>query len=315
LATYEDEESSMQRSVFVPAYAKINLTLAVLGKREDGYHDLASVMQTISLYDTLRLTPNRSGQLTVQTDSPDLNTPDNLALRAAMALREAVGDKLLGAEIELLKAIPSPGGLGGGSSDAASVLLALNALWDARLPHERLAQLAASLGSDAPYFLSGGTALIEGRGERVIPLLDAPPLWLVLVRPPVAVPTAAVYHALSPAEYASAEDSRAIILSIKLGEPLPLERLSNSLEAPVMRDYPQIAATRDALLASGAPLVRMSGSGPTLFAPFGALDGASRVYAEAQSRGLRCWLCHFVVRSTCEGAIRDLQADGTHTGA
>ncbi len=159
----------MQHSVFVPAYAKINLTLAVLGKREDGYHDLSSVMQTISLHDTLRLTPNRSGQITAHADSPELNTPDNLALRAALALREAVGDESLGAEIELLKAIPSPGGLGGGSSDAASVLLALNTLWQTRLPHERLVELAAMLGSDVPYFLSGGTALIAGRGEHVSP--------------------------------------------------------------------------------------------------------------------------------------------------
>jgi 4-diphosphocytidyl-2-C-methyl-D-erythritol kinase len=261
-------------------------------------------MQTISLHDTLRLTSNRSRQITVHADNPELNTPDNLALRAAMALRAAAGDASLGAEIELLKAIPSPGGVGGGSSDAASVLLALDTLWETRLPHERLTELAAALGSDVPYFLSGGTALIEGRGEHVIPLLDAPPLWLLLARPPVAVSTAAVYRALSPTEYATAEDSRAIILAIKLGEPLPLEHLSNSLEAPVMRDYPQIAATRDALRACGAPFVRMSGSGPTLYAPFGALDDASRVYAEAHSRGLECWLCHFVSRSTCEGAFR-----------
>src|SRR6516164_1857504 len=145
----------MQRCLFVPAYAKINLTLAVLGKRADGYHDLSSVMQTISLHDTLRLAPNHSGQITVRADRPALNTPDNLALRAAMALREAVGDASLGVEIELLKAIPSPGGLGGGSSDAASVLRALNALWGARLSHERLTELASTLGSDVPYFLTG----------------------------------------------------------------------------------------------------------------------------------------------------------------
>jgi 4-diphosphocytidyl-2-C-methyl-D-erythritol kinase len=296
----------MERSVFVPAYAKINLTLAVLGKRADGYHDLSSVMQTISLHDTLRLTPNRSGQITARSDSAELNTPDNLALRAALALREAAGDESLGAEIELLKAIPSPGGLGGGSSDAASVLLALNALWQTRLPHERLTELAAMLGSDVPYFFSGGTALIAGRGEHVTPLPDAQPLWLVLARSPVVVSTAAVYRALSPADYATAGDSEAIVQAIQQGEPLPLDRLSNSLEAPVLRDYPEIAATCGALVASGAPLVRMSGSGPTLYAPFGALDDASRVYAEAQSRGLECWLCHFVSRSTCEGAFRDL---------
>jgi 4-diphosphocytidyl-2-C-methyl-D-erythritol kinase len=296
----------MERSVFVPAYAKINLTLAVLGKRADGYHDLSSVMQTISLHDTLRLTPNRAGQITARSDSAELNTPDNLALRAAMALRETAGDASLGAEIELLKAIPSPGGLGGGSSDAASVLLALDALWQTRLPHERLAELAATLGSDVPYFLSGGAALIAGRGEHVAPLPDAQSLWLVLARPPVNVSTAAVYRALSPANYATTEDTEAIVQAIQQGEPLPLEHLSNSLEAPVMRDYPQIAATRDALLASGAPLVRMSGSGPTLYTPFGALEDASRVYTESRSRGLECWLCHFVSRSTYESALHAL---------
>lgn len=294
----------MERSVFVPAYAKINLTLAVLGKRADGYHDLASVMQTISLHDTLRMTPNRSGSVSAQSDSTELNTPDNLALRAALALREAAGDESLGAEIELLKTIPSPGGLGGGSSDAATVLLALNALWGTHLPHERLTELAAALGSDVPYFLSGGTALIAGRGERVIPLPDAQPLWLVLARPPVAVSTAAVYRALSPADYATGDDTDALVQAIQQGAPLPLDRLSNSLEAPVLRDHPQIAATRDALLASGAPRVRMSGSGPTLYAPFGALEEASRVYAEAQSRGLACWLCHFVSRAACASAFQ-----------
>jgi 4-diphosphocytidyl-2-C-methyl-D-erythritol kinase len=157
-----------------------------------------------------------------------------------------------------------------------------------------------------PYFLSGGTALIAGRGERVAPLPDAQPLWLVLARPPIAVSTAAVYRALSPQDYATSDDTDTIVQAIQQGEPLPLDRLSNSLEAPVMRDYPEIAATRDALLAAGAPLVRMSGSGPTLYVPFGALDDASRVYAEAQSRGLESWLCHCVSRSTCEDAFRDL---------
>jgi 4-diphosphocytidyl-2-C-methyl-D-erythritol kinase len=296
----------MQRSVFVPAYAKINLTLAVLGKREDGYHDLSSVMQTISLHDTLRLTPNRSGQITARSDSPELNTPDNLALRSALALRGAATDETLGAEIELLKAIPSPGGLGGGSSDAASVLLALNALWGTRLSSKRLLELAATLGSDVPYFLSGGTALIGGRGDHVIPLPDAQPLWLVLARPPVDVSTAAVYRALSSQDYATAEGTDAIVQAIQEVQSLPLERLSNSLEAPVMRDYPEIVATRDALLAAGAALVRMSGSGPTLYAPFDALEDASRVYTESRSRGLVCWLCHFVSRSTCASAVRDL---------
>jgi 4-diphosphocytidyl-2-C-methyl-D-erythritol kinase len=291
----------MERSVFVPAYAKINLTLAVLGQRADGYHDLVSVMQTISLRDTLRLTPNRSGQITARSDNPELNTPNNLALRAARALRDEVGDATLGVEIELLKAIPSPGGLGGGSSDAACVLLALNALWASHVSIVRLERLGANLGSDVPFFIHGGAALIEGRGERVTPLPDAQPLWLVLAKSPVSVSTAAVFRALSPADYAPADDARALMEAIRDGRPLPLASLRNTLEAPVLRAYPEIATTRDALLAAGAPIVRMSGSGPTLYALFGALEDASRVYTEARRRGLECSLCHFISRSAYEG--------------
>jgi 4-diphosphocytidyl-2-C-methyl-D-erythritol kinase len=296
----------MERSVFIPAYAKVNLTLAVLGKRADGYHNISSVMQVISLHDTLRLTPNRSGQITIHSDSPTLNTPDNLALRAALALREVAGDAALGVEIELRKAIPSPGGLGGGSSDAASVLLVLNALWEMRLSQERLTQIAATLGSDVPYFLTGGTALIGGRGEQVAPLPDAQPLWLVLARPPVSVSTAAVYRALAPVDYATSDDTEAVVQAIQRGDPLPLDRLSNSLEAPVLSDYPEIATACEAVLTAGAPFVRMSGSGPTLYAPFGALEDASRVYAESRARGLSCWLCHFVSRTAYDGFIHAL---------
>jgi 4-diphosphocytidyl-2-C-methyl-D-erythritol kinase len=306
LALDKGGDASMERGVFIPAYAKVNLTLAILGKREDGYHNLSSVMQTISLHDTLRLTPNRAGQIIVRVDAPELNTPDNLALRAALALRAVAGDEALGVAIELLKAVPSPGGLGGGSSDAASVLLALNTLWETRLPQEPLTQIAATLGSDVPYFLTGGTALIGGRGEHVTPLADAQPLWLVLARPPVSVSTAAVYRALAPTDYATSDNTDAIVQAIQQGEPLPMERLANTLEAPVLRDYPEIATIRDALLAAGAPFVRMSGSGPTLYASFGALEDASRVYAESRARGLNSWFCYFVSRSAYEGVFHAL---------
>ena len=165
-----------------------------------------------------------------------------------MALRDATRDEALGAEIELLKAIPSPGGLGGGSSDAASVLLALNALWETQVPLERLAQLAAALGSDVPYFLSGGTALIAGRGEYVTPLPDAQSLWLVLARPPIAVSTAAVYRALSPADYATSDDTDAIVQAIQQGRaatvrsPLQLARSAGAARLSRDRHDPRCAA-------------------------------------------------------------------------
>ncbi|MBF6589746.1 MAG: 4-(cytidine 5'-diphospho)-2-C-methyl-D-erythritol kinase [Ktedonobacterales bacterium] len=159
-------------SIFVPAYAKINLTLSVLGRRDDGYHALASVMQTISLHDTLRITPNASGACVCETDVPALQSPDNLALRAAWLLAATAADGTPGVAIELRKEIPAQGGLGGGSGDAATVLVALNALWRTHHPQAELERLGATLGSDVPFFVRGGTCLIEGRGERVTPLPD-----------------------------------------------------------------------------------------------------------------------------------------------
>jgi len=156
------------------AYAKINLTLEVTGKRPDGYHELVSIMQTISVADELSL--SRASDLTLDCDQPELAGEDNLVLRAA---------RLLGAggHFELRKRIPVAAGLGGGSSDAALALRLLDTVHHLHLTPEQLLDAAAKLGSDVPFFLHGGTALIEGRGERVRPLADLPQHWLVLVNP------------------------------------------------------------------------------------------------------------------------------------
>jgi 4-diphosphocytidyl-2-C-methyl-D-erythritol kinase len=287
---------SSERATTVRAYAKVNLTLAVLGKRADGYHNLASVMRTVSLRDTLLLAPTRDGVITCETDVPALNSADNLALRAAELLRVELGDAALGARIELRKGVPIQGGMGGGSGDAGSVLLALNRLWDANLPDERLAALAARLGSDVPFFIHGGMARIAGRGEIVTPLPDAEPLWLALAKPPVSISTAAVFRRLTPDDYGTAEDTDAIERAIRAGAPLPFERLTNSLEPVVLAAYPEVRATRDALLAMGAPLVRISGSGPTLFAPFRERSEATAIVERAGALGIEAWLCRTIGR-------------------
>ncbi len=284
-------------SYFVSAFAKVNLTLAVLGKRPDGYHDLASVMQTISLADTVRIMPTLTGNIICETDVRELQTPENLAYRAARLLRETAGGEILGALIELHKAIPAQGGLGGGSSDAATVLSTLNYLWKTGLSDTRLLKLGAALGSDVPFFVVGGTALIGGRGEYVTPLPDAEPLWLVLAKPPVSVSTASVFRALTPVDYAPRDLSDRLTDAIRAGEALPFELLTNSLEEHVFAAYPEVAMTRDALLVCGAPIVRMSGSGPSLYAPFRELNEASGVYRRALEHGLDVWLCHTVARS------------------
>lgn len=285
---------------FHPAYAKINYTLDVLGRRDDGYHRLASVMQTIALHDTLALRARDDGAIGLVCDDPALDTPDNLALRAAHLLRERAARALPGVTIELHKHIPAQAGLGGGSSDAATALAALDAYWGLQLSPDALRELGARLGSDVPFFLPGGTALIGGRGEVVEPLPPAEPLWIVLAKPPIGLATAAVFRALTPDDFTGDDDSAALAAAIRAGKPLPFERLSNALERGVAAAYPEVAAALDALRAAGAPIARMSGSGPTVYAPFRDLAAAAEVHQRMRTAGFAAWLTHTVAapRST-----------------
>jgi 4-diphosphocytidyl-2-C-methyl-D-erythritol kinase len=289
--------------VFVPAFAKINLTLDVLRKREDGYHDLSSVMQTIALCDTLALRLRSDDEIECLCDVPELQNDQNLALRAAYLMR-AVRQAASGVTIELAKGIPVQAGLGGGSSDAAGVLVALNALWRLGYDNQRLEQLAAALGSDAPFFIGGGAALITGRGETVTPLPDAEPLWILLAKPALGIATPAVFGALTSVEWSGGEDTEAVTAAIHAGEPLPLERLSNALEPGVLRAFPEVAAARHALLDAGAPIVRLSGSGPTLFAPFRRLTEAAAVARRVSVAGLSLWVTRSITRAEVVRAQR-----------
>lgn len=288
-------ETTWTRAIIVPAYAKINLTLEVLGRRTDGYHDLVSVMQTIALHDMIGLRPAPAGSYTLDCDDPALAGDDNLVLRAARLLAGTLDPPpTTGAAIELRKAIPAQAGLGGGSSDAACVLGMLYRMWDGHLSGEHLCELAAQLGSDVPFFLGGGTALVRGRGEHIAGLPDGEPLWLVLLKPPVAVSTAAAFKALTPDDYGDGSASDAVAGALRAGQPLPLDRLANSFEPSVLRDYPAAARARDAFHAAGAPFVRLSGSGPTLYAPFRELLPATAVYQRLRAEGHEVWLTHTV---------------------
>ena len=294
---------TLQPAVFVTAYAKVNLTLEIVGRREDGYHELVSVMQTISLHDTLLVRPNADGAFALTCDVPELATDQNLALLAAQRLADEAGGGR-GAMIDLHKEIPAQAGLGGGSSDAAHVLMALASVWDVRLPHERLAAIAAALGSDVPFFLAGGTALVTGRGEHIAPLPDAEPLWLVLVKPPVAVPTAGAFRALTADAFDDGTDSLAVSDAIRRREPLPLDRLVNGFEASILSTYPAGGAAWEALRSAGAPIVRLSGSGPTIFAPFRTLRDAAGVCDRVRADGHAAWLAHTITRAeTAAGTL------------
>lgn len=297
------------RTVFVPAFAKLNLTLEVLGRRPDGYHDLASVMQTISLHDTLALHPAPDGHFSLDCDVEELAGADNLALRAARAVAAACGVST-GVRIELRKATPFQAGLGGGSSDAAAVLLTLPRLWHTDLPLHRLTHIAADLGSDVPFFLTAGTALVTGRGERVAPLPDLAPLWLVLAKPPVAVPTGNAFAALVQSDHADGFASASVAESITLGATLPPDMLVNSFERGIRRDYPAVEDLWRAFLDSGAPPVRLSGSGPTLFALCDRLAVAAPIWRRLRADGHDAWLAHTVGRQAALAALTAALEEG-----
>ncbi|HEU0028942.1 MAG TPA: 4-(cytidine 5'-diphospho)-2-C-methyl-D-erythritol kinase [Ktedonobacterales bacterium] len=286
-------------TVFVPAYAKINLTLSALGRRADGYHELASVMQTISLHDTLRFSvgETETENDTFTCDIPELAGPDNLVARAVALLRGQAGRPLPPVDAQLHKEIPAQGGLGGGSSDAATTLATLNVLLGLGFSSERLEALAGQLGSDTPYLVTSGTARIYGRGERVEPLPDIEPLWIALVTPATPISTAALFRALTPEDYGDMAATDALVAAIRAGQPIALDALENTLELAVFRLYPEVARARDRLLALGAPVVRMSGSGPSLFAPYRSLIEAVALVRRASAAGERVWLCHTVTRA------------------
>lgn len=249
------------------AYAKINLSLEILNRRPDGFHEIATVMQTVGLFDTLQIGP--SEDLLFDCNQPDLVTEDNLVWRAALKLLEvcpAGHDR--GANIYLEKVIPAAAGLAGGSSDAATTLLALNQLWNLNLTEEELLEIAAELGSDVPFFIRGGTALAEGRGELLTQLPPLPRSWLVLLYPPLPMPankTRELYRMLDRQDFSPGVVTRTLVNTLKQGEPLPHSLLFNGFERVVYERFPQLDYFRQAMVEAGADYVRVSGSGPTLY--------------------------------------------------
>ncbi len=281
---------------FVRSYAKINLTLDVLGKRADGYHELASIMQMVDLYDTLCLTTLAEDRVEIVSTQPELCTSDNLAVRAAQAVR-GYCSVTQGLSIELDKRVPMAAGLGGGSSNAAAVLLALQHWWHLRLSPQEMLTLAASLGSDVPFFLTAGLALCEGRGERLTPLpayWPASMRWLLLLKPSISVSTATVFRNLPSSDYTQGVHTQTVYtVLLAKGEPFQGD-MHNGLERGVLARYPEVAQAREAILLAGASLVRLSGSGPTLFAPFSELASASKAQQRLHEQGYEVYLTRAV---------------------
>ena len=247
------------------AYAKVNLTLEVLKRRPDGFHEVATVLQSIDLADELTFEP--ASELLVQCDNPAIPEDEDLVLLAACLLRQAINIER-GAKITVNKRIPLAAGLGGGSSDAATALQGLNTLWELDLPRPRLASLAAELGSDVPFFLWGGTALAEGRGEVVTPLPDVQQIRLVLAFPPLRTPTktAMLYGKLRPAMFTDGAATRRLVEAIESGAPLASGRPFMNVFEQVAEDaFPGLEEYKRRFKEAGASTVHLCGSGPTLF--------------------------------------------------
>lgn len=272
----------MENYVETEGHAKINLTLDILGRREDGYHEVAMVMQSLALHDTVVLERAAQG-ISLAVDREGLPTDErNLAFRAARLVMETCG-LTSGVSIRLTKRIPVAAGLAGGSADAAAVLRGMNELFSLSLSEETLCSLGARLGSDVPFTLLGGTMMAEGRGEKLRRLPDFPATPVVLAKPPVSVSTAWAYQAYDAREEPEHPDNAAIERALEAGSREEAAAcLYNVLERVTIEKYGIVSRYKKQMKEAGAIASMMSGSGPTVF-------GLARTQAEAEhiARSLR----------------------------
>jgi 4-diphosphocytidyl-2-C-methyl-D-erythritol kinase len=275
------------------------LALEVLGKRGDGYHEIATVLQAVDLFD--RLTMETADTLSLHVDDPELPTDEaNLVMRAARLLQKTAGIEK-GAHLRLQKRIPVAAGLGGGSSDAAATLLGLNRLWGLRWPRARLQELAVELGMDVPFFLGTGRAVARGRGERLQALPGGGGYALVLVNPRTPLSTREVYGRVPAGWHAEPAGTERVIEALRRRNVAALAAaLTNNLERVVEPVLPVIGRMKAALLAAGALGAIMSGSGPTVFGLARSLDHARQVRSRVSRAGWACW----AVRTNSGPAIR-----------
>ena len=299
----------MHSHLVVASYAKVNFTLDVLSRRPDGYHNLASVMQTISLADHLELEETDAPGVRLECDAPGVPQDDtNLACRAAIAVLRKTGAKA-GITIRLRKRIPTQAGLGGGSSNAAAALRGVNQLLHLDLSPADLIEMASDLGSDVPFFLTGGTASVRGKGERVTPLPDAPLLWFVIAKPAVQVSTQQAYHALDALPHrTSARSTRSMEELITQGDPERIvARMSNDFEQVILAQHTAIALAMDDLLMARARNARLCGSGAAVFGVAFTRPEAEEIARLLRLRQYDVFVCRSVSR---EEALRLEEAVG-----
>ncbi len=284
-------------TVYAPA--KVNLVLEVLGKDND-YHRISSIVQSIDLCDILSFELDK--EIHFECDEPKLRR-DNLVTRAANVLKESTGCDL-GARMELRKRIPWGAGLGGGSSDAAAALLALNELWGLGMPLSKLARLAFDLGSDVPFFIYKGTALVEGKGERVRQQPPLPSTSFVLLVPPlrkVTGKTKQMYGSLRVADFTRGEFIEAGLLSLRQGKRPDHGVMFNVFENVALDFFPGLDKYWRMLEEAGAPRAHLAGSGPCLFASFSGKEEAAELFSRLKKQKLECYLAYSLPRNENTG--------------
>lgn len=265
----------------IRSFAKINLALSVLGRRPDGYHDIQTVFQTISAGDEIEFRASSRLELICE-GLPDVRREDNLVWKAASALASLFPAR--GAEITLRKNLPAGSGLGGGSANAAATLLGLRRFWELDIPDSVLISEAEKLGSDVPFFLTGGTAFGSGRGEKIDPMPDFPSTHLAVVFPGVHVSTAEAYRSLNLALTSTEKDPRILRFRAQVQSgTVHLSGIFNDFETSVLNAYPEIQEAKKFLEEKGAAAVLLSGSGSSVFgffldeeSAFAAVRGVSR---------------------------------------
>ena len=296
----------------VRAHAKVNLDLRVLGVRPDGYHELRTVFQGIELHDTL-LCAAAPGPFTLKCRTPNVPLDEsNLIWRAAAALWTAVGraGTVRDAVIRIDKQIPLEAGLGGGSSDAAAALVALGRLWGGA-PMTLLREVGATIGADVPFFLSGGTALGLGRGEEIYPLVDLPPHFVVIVRPPFGVSTAEAYGWYDEDRASGQRDENREFQQLPVPWPSRAAQMVNDLEPPVIRRHQEIAGLKAQLRDLGATAAAMSGSGSAVFGLFRSRSAAQKAVKPLSRNGARALVTRTLSRAEHERRSRAVVPQGS----
>lgn len=265
--------------VLEKAAAKINLSLDVLYKRDDGYHEVEMIMTMVDLADRLEMQELPRDTIMISSQAGYIPLDEkNLAFQAARLIKERYGIKQ-GVYIHLDKKIPVAAGLAGGSSDAAATLRGLNRLWQLNIPTEELKRLGAELGSDVPFCVTGGTAIARGRGEQ-LEMIDSPPqCWVILAKPPINVSTADVYGKLRAGAIKRHPDTAGMLTAIKEKQFEQMcSSLGNVLEEVTLDLYPEVRQLKECMIKLGADGVLMSGSGPTVFGLVAKENKAARVY-------------------------------------